>query len=122
MEAPDAIKWLNELGVMFDKDADGRMVTTHGGGTSRKRMRRPVVVGRRESLIMHSSCPACCDNDCLCPCDGIIACFHIEKECREGRGVEAPGGQQGVWLDTPMIELLGGEGTMLSYLRSVQIR
>ena len=38
MEAPDAIRWLNELGVMFDKDDDGRMVTTHGGGTSRKRM------------------------------------------------------------------------------------
>ncbi len=38
MEAPDAIKWLNKLGVMFDKDEDGRMVTTHGGGTSRKRM------------------------------------------------------------------------------------
>ncbi len=37
-EAPDAIKWLNELGVMFDKDADGTMITTHGGGTSRKRM------------------------------------------------------------------------------------
>ena len=37
-EAPDAIKWLNDLGVEFDKDADGRMVTTHGGGTSRKRM------------------------------------------------------------------------------------
>ncbi len=39
MEAPDAIRWLNDLGVMFDKDKDGRMVTTHGGGTSRKRMR-----------------------------------------------------------------------------------
>jgi len=38
MEAPDAIRWLNDLGVMFDKDSDGRMVTTHGGGTSRKRM------------------------------------------------------------------------------------
>ena len=38
MEAPDAIRWLNELGVMFDKDEDGRMITTHGGGTSRKRM------------------------------------------------------------------------------------
>ena len=37
-EAPDAIKWLNELGVMFDKSEDGTMVTTHGGGTSRKRM------------------------------------------------------------------------------------
>ena len=38
MEAPDAIRWLNDLGVMFDKTDDGTMVTTHGGGTSRKRM------------------------------------------------------------------------------------
>ena len=38
MEAPDAIKWLNELGVEFDKAEDGTMITTHGGGTSRKRM------------------------------------------------------------------------------------
>ncbi|MBP5588868.1 MAG: FAD-dependent oxidoreductase [Treponema sp.] len=36
--APDAIKWLNELGVEFDKEKDGTMITTHGGGTSRKRM------------------------------------------------------------------------------------
>ena len=35
MEAPDAIKWLNELGVMFDKDETGRMITTHGGGLPR---------------------------------------------------------------------------------------
>ncbi len=37
-EAPDAIRWLSDLGVMFDKTPDGEMVTTHGGGTSRKRM------------------------------------------------------------------------------------
>lgn len=37
-DAPEAIQWLNELGVEFDKEADGTMVTTHGGGTSRKRM------------------------------------------------------------------------------------
>ena len=37
MEAPDAIKWLNDLGVEFDKEESGRMITTHGGGTSRKR-------------------------------------------------------------------------------------
>ncbi len=37
-EAPDAIQWLNELGVEFDKAEDGTMITTHGGGTSRKRM------------------------------------------------------------------------------------
>ena len=37
-DAPEAIQWLSNLGVEFDKDADGTMVTTHGGGTSRKRM------------------------------------------------------------------------------------
>ena len=37
-EGPGAVKWLNELGVMFDKAPDGTMITTHGGGTSRKRM------------------------------------------------------------------------------------
>lgn len=37
-EGPDCVKWLNDLGVMFDKDSDGNMITTHGGGTSRKRM------------------------------------------------------------------------------------
>ena len=37
-DAPEAIQWLNDLGVEFDKTEDGTMVTTHGGGTSRKRM------------------------------------------------------------------------------------
>ncbi|HCY51074.1 MAG TPA: succinate dehydrogenase/fumarate reductase flavoprotein subunit, partial [Clostridiales bacterium] len=27
-EAPDAIKWLSDLGVMFDKDEHGNMITT----------------------------------------------------------------------------------------------
>ena len=38
MEGPEAISWLNALGVEFDKEPDGTMITTHGGGTSRKRM------------------------------------------------------------------------------------
>ncbi|MBE6533355.1 MAG: FAD-dependent oxidoreductase [Ruminococcaceae bacterium] len=37
-DAPEAIQWLSSLGVEFDKEADGTMITTHGGGTSRKRM------------------------------------------------------------------------------------
>ena len=37
-DAPEAIQWLSELGVEFDKDENGTMITTHGGGTSRKRM------------------------------------------------------------------------------------
>lgn len=38
MDAPGVIKWHEELGVMYDKNPDGTMVTRHGGGTSRKRM------------------------------------------------------------------------------------
>jgi len=38
MDAPLVIKWLEDLGTMFDKKDDGTMITAHGGGTSRKRM------------------------------------------------------------------------------------
>ena len=38
LDGPGAIKWLSDLGVMFDKESSGRMLTTHGGGTSRMRM------------------------------------------------------------------------------------
>jgi succinate dehydrogenase / fumarate reductase flavoprotein subunit len=38
MDAPEVLAWLENLGVMFDKQPDGTMMTIHGGGTSRKRM------------------------------------------------------------------------------------
>ena len=37
-QGPEAIRWLSELGVMFDKEPDGTMITTPGGGISRKRV------------------------------------------------------------------------------------
>jgi succinate dehydrogenase / fumarate reductase flavoprotein subunit len=37
-DAPAVMAWLEALGAMFDKEADGTMRTFHGGGTSRKRM------------------------------------------------------------------------------------
>jgi len=37
-DAPKIIKWLEDMGIMFDKEEDGTMKTRHGGGTSRKRM------------------------------------------------------------------------------------
>ncbi|MFQ5736814.1 MAG: FAD-binding protein, partial [Thermodesulfobacteriota bacterium] len=37
-DAPLIIHWLEGLGMMFDKQPDGRMKVRHGGGTSRKRM------------------------------------------------------------------------------------
>lgn len=37
-DAPLALRWLEDIGVMFDKEDDGTMKVLHGGGTSRKRM------------------------------------------------------------------------------------
>jgi len=37
-DASDVIKWHEQLGVMYDKLADGTMMEIAGGGTSRKRM------------------------------------------------------------------------------------
>lgn len=36
----------------------------------------------------------------------------IIKEIREGRGVATPNGKQGIWLDTPMIDLNNGVGAL----------
>lgn len=232
MEAPDAIKWLNDLGVEFDKDESGRMITTHGGGTSRKRMHaakdysgaeimrtlRDEVLNRQIPVVEFTSAVELIKDDkgqvagavllnmetgdymvakaktvviatggagrmhyqgfptsnhYGATADGLImgyragaqllyqdsiqyhptgavypsqilgalvtekvrsvgaqlvnaegeAYIHpletrdvnasgVIRECKEGRGVEVPGGEQGVWLDTPMIEILGGEGTI----------
>ena len=37
-DGPEVVKWLEELGVVWDKNEDGSMYVLHGGGTSRKRM------------------------------------------------------------------------------------
>jgi succinate dehydrogenase/fumarate reductase flavoprotein subunit len=37
-DAPDVIKWLEDLGVMWDKDPDGSMHELSGGGASRRRL------------------------------------------------------------------------------------
>ncbi len=37
-DGPEVVRWLEELGVVWDKDEDGSLQVLHGGGTSRKRM------------------------------------------------------------------------------------
>jgi len=33
------------------------------------------------------------------------------RECKQGRGIETPTGMPGVWLDSPMIDIIHGKGT-----------
>lgn len=37
-DGPEVVKWLEDLGVVWDKNEDGSLQVLHGGGTSRKRM------------------------------------------------------------------------------------
>ncbi len=37
-DAPKIVKWLEDMGVAWDKEEDGSLQVLHGGGTSRKRM------------------------------------------------------------------------------------
>lgn len=37
-DGPSVVKWLEELGMIWDKDKEGSLQAMHGGGTSRKRM------------------------------------------------------------------------------------
>lgn len=38
------------------------------------------------------------------------------RECKSGRGIVTPTGMPGVWLDSPMIEIIHGEGTIATKL------
>ena len=231
-DAPVCIKWLNDLGVMFDKEADGTMVTTHGGGTSRKRMHackdysgaeimrvlrdevqnrqipvvdftsaieiikdengkaagavlmnmetRDILIARAKTVIIatggagrmhYQGFPT--SNHYGATADGLVMAYRagapllyaytlqyhptgaaypsqifgalvtekvrsigaqlinadgeafmypletrdvcassVIRECRKGNGVDTFNGGQGIWLDSPMIDMIHGEGTI----------
>ncbi len=232
-DAPLAMRWLEELGMLFDKHPDGRMKVRHGGGTSRKRLHSagdmtgaeimrvlrdesrnregirvmefsPAVelllddLGRcagavlynletREHYIVRAKAVILatggfgrlhiqgfpCTNHYGATADGLVMayragvptafldstqyhptgaifpeqnvgllitekvrglgshlvnvegeefCFALEprdvasactiRECAQGKGIATPTGRQGVWLDSPMIDLLHGPGTV----------
>ncbi len=232
-DAPEAIQWLENLGVIFDKNPDGSMKTIHGGGTSRRRMHtcrdytgaeimrtlRDEVKSRQGITVLEFS-PAVellttpegeaagaillnlnlnrylrvkaktviittggsgrlhyqgfpTSNHYGATGDGLVLAYRagarlafidtmqyhptgvafpqqiagqlvtekvrslgaqlvnrngeqfvfpletrdvvasaIIRECQEGRGVKTPAGMDGVWLDTPMIEIIKGPGTV----------
>jgi succinate dehydrogenase/fumarate reductase flavoprotein subunit len=41
-----------------------------------------------------------------------VVASAIIRECLEDRGIKSPTGEAGVWLDSPMIDIIRGEGTI----------
>ncbi|MCD4829387.1 MAG: FAD-dependent oxidoreductase [Candidatus Cloacimonetes bacterium] len=109
-EAPDAIEWLTELGVMFDRNPNGTMKTKAGGGTSRARMHsardytgaaicrtlRDEVQNRPDQIKIYEHMPAI---ELLKDDKGRVAgavCYHLENKTymtmKAGATIIATGG------------------------------
>ena len=82
-------------GVVFPEQAEGILITEkfRGAGANLLNIEGNQFVNEREPRDVESSA--------------------IIRECVErGKGVPTPTGKHGVWLDSPMIDLLSGEGTV----------
>ena len=82
-------------GVVFPEQAEGILITEkfRGAGANLVNVEGNQFVNEREPRDVEAAC--------------------IIKECTVvGRGVPTPTGKVGIWLDSPMIEQLVGEGTV----------
>jgi len=82
-------------GVIFPEQAEGILITEkfRGAGANVLNIDGEQFVNEREPRDVESSC--------------------FIRECKEVvKGVPTPAGKQGIWLDSPMIDMLMGEGTV----------
>lgn len=84
-------------GVVFPEQAEGILITEkfRGAGANVLNIDGEQFVYERE------------------PRDVEAACIIRECSDKTGKGVPTPTGKFGVWLDSPMIDMLKGEGTVL---------
>jgi succinate dehydrogenase/fumarate reductase flavoprotein subunit len=82
-------------GVAFPEQAEGILITEkfRGAGANVLNIEGEQFVNERE------------------PRDVESACFIREAE-EVGKGVPTPAGKRGIWLDSPMIDIVSGEGTV----------
>ena len=52
----------------------------------------------------------------------VVASANIKQVVHEKKGVETPLGMQGVWLDTPLIDIIHGKGTVQKHYRHLYNR
>jgi succinate dehydrogenase/fumarate reductase flavoprotein subunit len=83
-------------GAIYPEQAEGLLITEkfRGAGTHLLNIDGEQFVFEREPRD-------------ACASSVIRECVHV------GKGITTPAGKAGVWLDTPMIDLLHGEGTLI---------
>jgi succinate dehydrogenase / fumarate reductase flavoprotein subunit len=45
----------------------------------------------------------------------LVASSNVRQVMGRKKGIATPSGKQGVWLDTPLIDIINGEGTIQKY-------
>ena len=82
-------------GIVFPEQAEGLLITEkfRGAGANIVNIKGEQFVNEREPRDVES---ATCIRECLV----------------RGLGVQTPAGRLGVWLDSPMIDILSGDGTV----------
>ncbi|MFC1957764.1 FAD-binding protein [Chloroflexota bacterium] len=82
-------------GVVFPEQSEGLLITEkfRGAGANLVNIEGKQFVNEREPRDIES---AACIRECLV----------------KGQGVNTPSGKSGIWLDSPMIDILSGEGTV----------
>ena len=82
-------------GIVFPEQAEGILITEkfRGAGANVLNVDGEQFVNEREPRDVESSC-------------FIRECIEVQK------GVPTPSGKMGIWLDSPMIEMMMGEGTV----------
>ncbi|MCJ7784105.1 MAG: FAD-binding protein, partial [Desulfobacterales bacterium] len=82
-------------GIVFPEQAEGILITEkfRGAGANVLNVDGEQFVNEREPRDVESSC-------------FIRECTEVQK------GVPTPSGKMGIWLDSPMIEMMMGEGTV----------
>jgi succinate dehydrogenase/fumarate reductase flavoprotein subunit len=82
-------------GAVFPEQAEGLLITekVRGAGANVLNIDGEQFVNEREPRDVESSC--------------------FIRECSEiGKGIPTPAGKEGIWLDSPMIDVLMGEGAV----------
>ncbi|MBF0295415.1 MAG: FAD-binding protein [Magnetococcales bacterium] len=113
MDGPAVLRWLEDLGMLFDKYPTGRMKVRHGGGTSRKRLHASGDVTGLEMMRVLADRAACLDTITVQP-------FHPAVELLtddNGRAVgaileEIPSGTLRVVHAKAVILATGGFGRL----------
>ena len=82
-DAPLVISWLERLGMMFDKDKEGRLAVRHFGGSSRKRMHSAGdMTGAEIMRIIRDETRNCADDITVLEfCPAIELLLDEEMKC-----------------------------------------